>query len=207
MDYEKAAEACDDIAAAYGKLANIFRAATDTVAPAKRTRGAKGNERDDDNDDKPAKRGTAKGKTKAAEQDEDLTIDDVREVLRELVDAKGKEKLAEALASVGAGKLADVDESQYGELVEEAKRMITEEEPEEAPAAKKRTREPAKKGPTAEDLLEKFKELIAADKTKAKAVLKDLGVSKISEVDDDDVADAMEAVEAALAEGDDDDML
>lgn len=150
--------------------------------------------------------GAAKGKAKADAEDQDLTIDEVREGLKELVEVRGKEVMVQALESVGAGKLADVDESQYGELMEEVARLKDEEPEEAAPAKKTRTRSKAKaKGPTADDLLEKFKELIEADRAAAKAVLKELGVAKISEVEDDDIVDAMGAVEAALAgEGDDD---
>lgn len=206
MDYEKAADVCDNIAAEYGKLANIFRAAANTGANGDAEGSAAGAKR-------AGKRGAA-GSSKAstgkkAAAQEDLSIDDVREVLKELVEVKGKEVMVEALASVGAGKLADVDESQYGELVEEAKRLMEAEEPEEAPAPKKtRSRSSSKKkGPTADDLLEKFKELLDADRAKAKAVLKELGVAKISEVDEDDVADAMAAVEAALEGDGDEDLL
>lgn len=151
---------------------------------------------------------TAKGKTKAEPEDTELTIEEVREKLKELVEARGKEVMVEALESVGAGKLADVDESQYQELMEKVEELMV--EPEEAPEPAKKTRSRSKakpKGPTMEDLVEKFKELIEADRAKAKAVCKELGVAKISEVDEDDIGTAMDAVEAALAGDEDDDLL
>lgn len=204
MKHEEIAECMDNIAAEYGKLANLFRAASNTGGNGRAKGGADGDE------PAPSSRSRSKSKpaaSKKAAAQEDLTIDEVREKLKELVDAKGKESMVEALESVGAGKLADVDESQYGELVAEAQRRIDEEEPDEAPAPKTRSRSKKAKGPTADDLLEKFKELIDADKAKAKSVLKGLGVAKISEVDDDDVADAMKAVEAALEGDEEDDLL
>jgi len=164
MDYEKAAEVCDDIAAAYGKLANIFRSASgegaDGDAEASPASAKRTSKRAAAADTKPT------SKKKAAAAEEDLTIDDVRVVLKELVDTKGKDVMVQALESVGAGKLADVDESQYGELVEEAKRLMDEEEPDEAPAPKTRSRSKAKakKGPTADDVMEKYKELLEADR-------------------------------------------
>lgn len=205
MKYEAAAEICDNIAAEYGKLANIFRAAANPggdggaeESPASAKRGSKR-----------AAAGSSKPAGKKAAAQEDLTIDEVREKLKELVEVKGKEVMVQALESVGAGKLGDVDESQYGELMSEAQRLIDEEEPDEAPAPKKtRARGgKTKKGPTADDLMEKFKELLEADRAGAKKVLKDLGVAKISEVDDDDIADAMTAVEAALEGEEEEDLL
>lgn len=199
------AETLDEISELMSKLAGHFRssssgssgAAVDGTAK-KAVRGAAAS--------KPA---AGKAKAKAAEPDEELTIEEVREALKELVELRGKEVMVQALESVGAGKLADVDESQYAELMVEVERL-KEEEPEEAPepAKKTRTRSKAKaKGPTMEDLVEKFKELIESDRAAAKAVVKELGVTKISEVDDDDIADAMTAVEAALAGDGDDDLL
>lgn len=152
--------------------------------------------------------GAAKGKAKAEPDEEELTIEEVREALKELVELRGKEVMVQALESVGAGKLADVDESQYQELMVEVERLKEEEPEEAAPAKKTRTRTKAKaKGPTMDDLVEKFKELIAADRDAAKAVCKELGVTKISEVEEDDIVDAMAAVEAALAGDGDDDLL
>lgn len=200
LNFDAIADAHDAIAEQHNKLASYFRNGGSGTVGGTANGGAK----------KPAAKSAAskpaaKGK-KAEPEDTELTIDEVREALKELVAVRGKEVMVQALESVGAGKLADVDESQYQELMVEVERLKEEEPEDEAPAKKTRTRSKAKaKGPTADDLLEKFKELIASDRDAAKAVLKELGVAKISEVDDGDITDAMAAIEAALAgEGDDD---
>jgi hypothetical protein len=204
INTEKLAEQFDELSALLSAIAGTFRdGGSDSSS-------AKGNGKTAkpvrDQDAAPAK---GKSKAKAPKEDEsELTIDDVREALKELVDVRGKEVMVQALESVGAGKLADVDESQYHELMAEVARL-KEEEAEEAPEPKKTAKGKAKAkkaGPTAEDLLEKFKELVAADRKKAKAVLADLGVEKISEVEEDDIQAAMDATVAAL-EGDEDDLL
>ena len=206
LNHKAIAEHLDTIADAMMGLAGYFRAAGVGGTGA----GVDGSAKKPATKSAAAKPAAGKSKAKAdAESEEELTIEEVREALKELVELRGKEVMVQALESVGAGKLADVDESQYQELMVEVERL-KEEEPEEAPepAKKTRTRTKAKaKGPTADDLLEKFKELIEADRAGAKAVLKELGVAKISEVDDDDIVDAMAAVEAALAGDGDDDLL
>lgn len=150
---------------------------------------------------------TAKGKPKATEEVE-LTEDDVRDALRELVELRGKEVMVQALESVGAGKLADVDESQYQELMDKVAEL-KEAEPEEAPAPTKGKAKPAAKkkaGPTLEDVQEAAKALIDADKPAFVKLSKKLG--KPSEMDEDDYAAAIEAYEAAMpAEAGDDDLL
>lgn len=207
LKHEEIAEAFDAINEQIGKLASYFRNGSGSAGSA----GVNGTTK------KPAAKSTAagkagstaKGKTKADPNAGDLTIEEVREALKELVELRGKEVMVQVLESVGAGKLADVDESQYAELMAEVERLKEEEPEEAAPAKKTRTRTKAKaKGPTMDDLVEKFKELIEADRAAAKAVVKELGVTKISEVDEDDITDAMAAVEAALSgDGDDDDLL
>jgi hypothetical protein len=133
--------------------------------------------------------------------DSDLTIDDVRTKLKELVEAKGKEKMVEALASVGAGKLADVDESQYQELVDKAQEFIDEED--EAPAKKPAPKGNAKTaGPTLDEVNEAAKALIAADKPAYLKLAKKLG--KPSEMEEDDYAAAIAAYEQAMPEGSED---
>lgn len=198
----KIADTLDEMAELNSRLASYFRDGVGSAGSGGVNGAAK----------KPATKSAAakpaaKGKAKADSNEEDLTIDEVREALKELVEVRGKEVMVQALESVGAGKLADVDESQYGELMTEVERLKEEEPEEAAPAKKTRTRTKKTKGPTADDLLEKFKELIAADRPGAKKVLKELGVDKISEVEDDDLVDAMAAVEAALAGDGDDDLL
>lgn len=169
-----------------------------------------------DGGDKAAKAtGTAKATAKPAAKskpvskpaDDEHTEDDVRTALKGLMEKHGKDKMVEALELVGAGKLADVDESQYGELMGVVEGFMEEEpeapEPKGKPAAKKTTK---KKGPSVDDVTAKFKELIAADKALAKSVLKELGVAKVSDLDEDQYQEAIDAVTTAL-EGADDDLI
>jgi hypothetical protein len=157
-----------------------------------------------------ASKSAAAGKPKSApkeeaETDTDLSIDTVREKLKELVEAKGKDKMVEALESVGAGKLADVDESQYQELVDKAQELIDEDdEPEEKPAKKTA---PAKKASKAKavtlgELTAAAKELIAADKAAFTKLAKKFG--KPSECDEDQYADYLKAIQEAMPEEDGD---
>jgi hypothetical protein len=149
----------------------------------------------------------AKSKSVSKPADDEHTEDDVRTALKGLMEKHGKDKMVEALELVGAGKLADVDDSQYGELIGIVEGFMAEEE--EAPAVKKTAAKKTaakKKGPTVEDVTAKFKELIEADKALAKSTLKALGVAKVSELDEDQYQEALDAVEAAL-EGADDDLI
>lgn len=152
-----------------------------------------------------ASKPAAKGKAQAEESE--LTQDDVRDALRELVELRGKDVMVQALESVGAGKLADVDESQYQELMDKVNEL--KEEPEEAPAPAKGKAKPAAKkkaGPTLDDVTEAAKALIEADKPTFVKLSKKLG--KPSEMDEDDYAAAIEVYEAAMpADGGDDDLL
>ena len=204
LKHEEIAEAFDAINEQIGKLASYFRNGSGSAGSA----GVNGTAKKPATKSAAAKPAVGKAKAKADPDEEELTIEEVREALKELVEVRGKEVMVQALESVGAGKLADVDESQYQELMVEVERLKEEEPEEAAPAKKTRTRSKAKaKGPTMDDLVEKFKELIEADRAAAKAVVKELGVAKISEVEEDDIADAMTAVEAALAGDGDDDLL
>lgn len=199
---KQAADQLEEAANALLALSGTFRAAAG---------GGKGESGDGKAGGKPAARaGAAKpGKGKAKEEaDEDLTVDTVRDKLRELVDAKGKEKMVEALESVGAGKLADVDESQYQELMDKAQELIDaeeEEEQEEKPAkGKKPAAKKAKKGPTEDDVKEKAQELVDADKKAELAkLLKKFKAKKVSELDEEHYADFIEAADEALGEEED----
>lgn len=166
-----------------------------------------------DGGDKAAKAtGTAKAPAKSATKsksvskpaDDEHSEDDVRTALKGLMEKHGKDKMIEALELVGAGKLADVDDSQYGELIGIVEGFMAEEE--EAPAVKKTTAKKTtkKKGPTVDDVTAKFKELIETDKALAKSTLKALGVAKVSELDEDQYQEAIDAVDAALEVADDD---
>lgn len=203
INSKKVAEQLDAISEAFMALAGTFRsggsdtADTDGDEPAEKpVRGAK-------SAPKPAAKPAAK---KAQAEQDELSIDDVRTKLKELVEAKGKEKMVEALESVGAGKLADVDESQYQELVDKAQEFIDEED-EPAPAKKAPAKKTAKKaGPTLDDVNEAAKALIAADKPAYLKLSKKLG--KPSEMEEDDYATAIAAYEQAMpedgADGEDD---
>jgi hypothetical protein len=199
INSKKVAEQLDAISEAFMALAGTFRSSGSA-------------DQADDGDEQVAKpvrssKSAAKpaaskpaAKKAQAEQDE-LSIDDVRTKLKELVEAKGKEKMVEALESVGAGKLADVDESQYQELVDKAQEFIDEED--EAPAKKPAAKKTAKKtGPTLDDVNEAAKALIAADKPAYLKLSKKLG--KPSEMEEDDYATAIAAYEQAMPEGSED---
>jgi len=205
INSKKVAEQLDIISEAFMALAGTFRSGGSDAESegvdgeaAKPVRGAKSTP-------KPATKPAAK---KAQAEQDELSIDDVRTKLKELVEAKGKEKRVEALESVGAGKLADVDESQYQELVDKAQEFIDEED-EPAPKAKPAAKGKAKKaGPTLDDVNEAAKALIAADKPAYLKLSKKLG--KPSEMEEDDYATAIAAYEQAMpedADGGDDDLL
>jgi hypothetical protein len=198
----KVSELCDTISEAFAELSATFSSGGVSDAGgsadgkvAKPVRGAKS-----------AAAAPAKAKPKAAAADEELTQDDVRDALRELVELRGKEVMVQALESVGAGKLADVDESQYQELMDKVNEL-KEAEPEEAPPPKKAAaKSKAKKGPTLDDVQTAAKALIDADKPAFVKLSKKLG--KPSEMEEEDYAAAIEAYEAAMPEeGADDDLL
>ena len=191
IDNKKVAEQFDAIAEACGALAQLFRNA-----------GSTSTAKSGDAETKPKR--TAKSKSVP---DEEFSQDDVRTALKELMTLRGKDVMASALESVGAGKLPDVDESQYGELMAKIEELKAE-EPEDAPAPKATAKRATKKkaGPTQDDVVEVFKKLIAEDKALATKVLKGLGVKKVSELDEEQFQDAIDAANAAL-EGDDEDDL
>lgn len=193
LNLKKLADQFDELAATLGAISGTFRNAGGAGKPASDDGKAAS---------KPAAR---KGKAAAVEAEDDgLSIDTVREKLKELVEAKGKDKMVEALESVGAGKLADVDESQYQELMEAAQGMIDEEE---APAAKKTAAKgKAKKGPTLDEVKEAAQALIDANKPAYLKLAKKLG--KPTEMDESDYAAAIEAyTEAMPADEEGDDLL
>lgn len=207
LNHEQVAEKLDQISELFMQLAGSFRP---------RGGSAKGGSVDGAAEKPVRASKPAAGKSKPAakkaeaEADEELSIDAVREKLKELVEAKGKDKMVEALESVGAGKLADVDESQYQELVDKAQELIDEEdEPEEKPAKKDA---PAKKGKakavTLDELTAAAKVLIEADKAAFVKLSKKFG--KPSECDEDQYADYLKAIQEAMPEegdGEDDDLL
>jgi hypothetical protein len=178
------AAACETMSEGYLAMAGIFRTASKGGA------AAGGN----------AKAG---GKSKPAA--DDLDLDAVKEALKSLAEAKGKDKVAEALTEVGAGRLSDVDESQYEELMTKITELMeAEDEPE--PAAKK-TRSRSKKVVEPEvdmdSVTVKFKALLKADKPAAVKLLKKLGIDKFGELDEDDIPKADKLIDAAMPEDDD----
>ncbi len=149
---------------------------------------------------KPASRPAAKEAPKAAEVTEDL----LREALKDLAASKGKEKVAEALAEVGAGRLSEVGEDDYQTLLDAIVKLAADGEDEPAPKAKPKAKKPA--APDYDAVEEKFKELLAADKAKAKEVLTEAGLKRLSEVDKEDegaLTDLLTAITAALEDEDD----
>lgn len=199
LNLEKLAEQFDELAAQLTAIGGTFRDAIGGGA--------------DKSNERPAAKRASAGKGKAAPVEADpaeLTEDDVREALKELVAAKGKEVMVQALESVGASKLAEVDESQYQELMDKVNELKeAEDEPPAKPAAKTA---PAKKaaakkaGPTLDELTEAAKGLIDADKPAYLKIVKKFG--KPSEVDEDQYGAMLEAIQAAMPEeGGDDDLL
>lgn len=195
LNYKKLAEQFDELAEQMSAIAGTFRNAGGAV-------------KDSGDDGKAASKPAArKGKTTKVEADDgadDLSIDTVREKLKELVDAKGKDKMVEALESVGAGKLADVDQSQYQELIDKAQELIDEEDaPAKKPAAKKPATKGKKTGPTLDEVKEAAQTLIDADRAAYVKLTKKLG--KPTEMDESDYAAAIEAYKDAMPEESDDD--
>ncbi len=190
LNNKQVAETLDEIAGLFLKLAGSFR-------PASGSGGSAGGN---------AKAGGKKPATKSVEEEQaehvELTEDDVREKLKDLAASKGRDKMIEALESVGASKLGEVDESQYNELVATIETMMADEE-EEAPkpAAKKvAAKKTAKKaGPTLEQVTEAAKALIEADKAAYLKITKKLG--KPSEMDESGYAAAITAYEEAMPSG------
>jgi hypothetical protein len=196
LNIKAIAEQLDIISEAFTKLSGTFRgdagSATGGSADGKAAKPVRGS--------KPA------APAKKVEPDAvELTQDDVRDALRELVELRGKEVMVQALESVGAGKLADVDESQYQELLDKVNEL--KEEPAEAPAPVKGKKAPAKKpaGPTLDEVTEAAKALIEADKPAFVKLSKKLG--KPSEMDEADYADAIAQYEAAMPAADEEDDL
>lgn len=185
--FKTLAEQFDQVAELLTAIGGTFRAASDAGA--------------EDNGDAPAGRKVRTGRRAPAPKPDDaISQETVKAKLVELADAKGAATMKKALESVGAGKLSDVGEDQYQELLDKVDELLNAEDAKPKPRSKKA---PAI---DMDSITAKFKELLAADKAAAKAVLKANGIAKLSEVDEDD-ADAMSelntAIDAAL-EGDDD---
>lgn len=198
LDTNKVADQLDEVAALLIALSGTFRAAGGGGATAggKSTAGGK-----------PAGKPPAKVAAGADEGAAELTEDDVREALKELVAAKGKDVMVSALESVGAAKLGDVDESQYQELMDKIEELKAEEEAEPTkPAKKVAAKKAAKKaGLTLEDVTAAASALIDADKPAYMKLMKKLG--KPSDMDEANYAAAIAAYEAAMPDNDDEEAL
>jgi hypothetical protein len=212
LNVAKLAEQFDQLAELMLAISGTFRGgasdsdeAAGDAKPSRKVRAAA--PADDEPAEKPARRSR---KPAVVEEDtEDThTEDQVRAALKELASVKGKDAMAEALASVGAGRLPDVDENDYGVLMKAVKEAMEAEEEEEKPAVKSKAKPKAKaKEVDFDDVKEKFTQLVETDKAAAKKVLKAAGVAKLSEVDTDDaeaVAELAKAIDEALENADDD---
>lgn len=187
------AEAFDEMSELATKIAGIFRGAAG---------GGKGASVDGKAGGKPAATKRAASKVEK-EDDDELTEDSCREALAALAESHGKEVMLSALRHVGAAKLADVDESQYSDLMEKVQELAASAADEPPAKATKATKKTTKKAVTAEDVVAAGKALIAADRDAAKKVLKSLGSAKFSEIEDD-FDKALAAIQAAMPPAEDD---
>ena len=187
LDHEKLADLFDAMGSLFARAAHEFR----QTAPAEPEAPAPA----------PVPK-TRKPKAAAAESDPEpveLTIDDMRTALKGLMKTHGKEAMANALKAVGAGRLADVDPSQYQELTTLIFQAQAKPVEPEAPA------KPA--GPAFSEVTAVFKQLIEKDKNKAMAVLSAFDVKKVSALPEDKWQEAIDTVMAVLAEPDEEDDL
>jgi len=212
LNVAKLAEQFDQLAELMLAISGTFRGgasdsdeAAGDAKPSRKVRAAA--PADDEPAEKPARRSRKPAAVEEGAEDTH-TEDQVRAALKELASVKGKDAMAEALASVGAGRLPDVDENDYGVLMKAVKEAMEAEEEEEKPAAKSKAKPKAKvKEIDFDDVKEKFTQLVETDKAAAKKVLKAAGVAKLSEVDTDDadaVAELAKAIDEALENADDD---
>ncbi len=186
MDNKQLADLFDELSETMTKIAGTFRGAGSSQPSADGDAGAGRKVR------KPAK--------PAPDAEEAITEDTVREALKKLADEKGAGEMKKALESVGAGRLSDVDEDQYEELMANIEKALT---------AKKATA--PKKGKKAEvtfdEVSEAFKTLLDEDRAAAKRVLKGAGVGKLSELEDADADTLAEVLAAIKVAGEEDDLV
>lgn len=182
---QKVAEALDTIAEQFGVLAALFRNSVGDSGGAAVPAAAR-------------KRGAAAKKAGPADDatDYDELRDQTRAKLQELLEAKGKEVMVQALESVGAGKLADVDDTQLQELQDKAQELIDADEEEAPPPAKKGRSKKAAPAVTLEQLQEAARALIEADKPAYVKLTKKHG--KPSEMDESGYAAALAAYQEAM---------
>lgn len=199
LNHKAIAEALAAISEQFDILAGCFRNGGSDSSGAGVDGAAGGKKRP------PAKKTAAPA---ADDTDYDELRDQTRAKLQELLEAKGKEVMVAALESVGAGKLADVDDTQLQELHDKAQEFIDAEEEEEEtppPAKKGRAKKAAAPAVTLEQLQEAARALIEADKAAYMKLAKKHG--KPSEMDESGYAAALAAFQEAMPaeeEGDDD---
>ena len=187
------------------KLAEQFDALAETLTAIGGTFRSASGSGEDAGGDAPAGKSVRKPRTSAAKSKPaaaEITEDTLREKLKELAASKGKEKMADALAEVGAGRLPEVGEDDYDALDKAIDALM---EAEDEPAPKGKGKPAAKKGkakaPDYDEVEAKFKELLEADKAAAREVLKEAGLKRLSEVDQDDdgaLQDLLNAITEAL---------
>lgn len=185
MDNSKQiADLLDEAAEVFTKLSACFR-------------GAGSGGKDSGGDGKAGRK--VRGKPAATEE---LDIDTLREKLKEVADTKGAAAMKAVLKSVGAARLSDVEEDKYQDLMDAADAALAE---------KPKSRGKAKKeGVDFDDLATRFKKLVDENTAAAKKVLKEAGLKKLAEVDQEDeeaMQSLSDAVDAALEGGDDDDLV
>lgn len=189
MQTEKIIAALDAIAGAVAELSAMFSSGPVqapnpevNAAPAKPSRVAK-----------PAAKAAKVFKPEAPE----VTIDEVREKMKELIAACGADSLVDVLAAAGAAKLSDVDTSEYGALLSAAQVMIDESGQD---TLTKPTKKVAVKGPTLEDVKAMAGKLIEADKPAYLKVMAQIG--KPSDMEPSGYASAIQEYEAAMPSDD-----
>lgn len=177
----------------FDQLSALFLAISGTFRPAESGGGKAGGD---------GKAGKAvRGKPAAANGDDEITEDTLREKLTAIAEKHGKDRVAEVLAEVGAGRLSEVEEESYADLAEACDKVLA---AKTKPAAKKpagKTKAPP--APTFDEVKEKFTELVEADKKAAKKILTDAGLTRLSDVDADDegaMTDLMTAITEALGD-------
>lgn len=206
---KKLADQFDELAGLVVAIGGTFRAAVSGGE------AGGGDEGDGDGDDaaiKPARKttrraaatgaGKAGGKAggKEAAEDGEVTEDTLRERLKELAGVKGKDAMAEVLAKLDVSRLPDVDEDDYKKLDKLiTKAMEAEDEDDPKPAKGKGAKGKKPPVPDLDEIREKLTDLQDEDPALAKKVLRKAGLTKLSELDEDDEEARQELFDAIVA--------
>lgn len=208
VDNQKVSELFDAAAAAFLALSSAFRAASDAGASA----GVDAKAVKTKSRTKPQPKVEDSIDQDGAEDENTVTVDEVRAALRALVEDKGMTVMKKLLKkTTGLDALGDVDPSQYPDLMMAAKKALDAQpesvEEEDAEPAKKPAAKAAKpKGVTLDQVKAAASALIDVDKPAYLAITKKLG--KPSEMDESAFPNALKAYAAAMPEDDaDDDIL